>query len=77
VTFEYWKDRVDRVDLVSEDALVDTAFTMLRATGHLPEGAGAAALAGVLADPDRYRGRTVVILLSGSNAEARILDRLP
>ncbi|CAN5387134.1 hypothetical protein BH09CHL1_BH09CHL1_04910 [soil metagenome] len=75
-TYEYWKSGVDRVDLVSEEDLVSAALQMVRATGHLPEGAGAAALAGVLADPARYMGRTVVILLSGSNAEAAILERL-
>jgi threonine dehydratase len=75
-TFPYWATRTDHVRLVSDDDLVDAAVTMLAATGHLPEGAGAAALAGVLADPERYRGRTVVILLSGSNAERVILDRL-
>jgi threonine dehydratase len=76
LTFPYWNTRVDRVDLVSEEDLVSAALHMVRTTGHLPEGAGAAALAGVLADPTRYTGRTVVILLSGSNAEAAILDRL-
>jgi threonine dehydratase len=76
LTFAYWKSQVDRVDLVSEDDLVSAALLMVRSTGHLPEGAGAAALAGVLADPARYANRTVVILLSGSNAEATILDRL-
>lgn len=76
LTFPYWSSRVDRVDLVSENDLIAAALRMVRATGHLPEGAGAAALAGVLADPARYAGRKVVILLSGSNAEAAILDRL-
>jgi threonine dehydratase len=75
-TFDYWKGSVDEVHLVSDEDLVDAALVMLRATGHLPEGAGAAALAGVLADPDRYRGRTVVVLLSGGNAEPLIWDRL-
>ena len=75
-TFDYWKDRVEHVHLVTDDDLVDTAMAMLRETGHLPEGAGAAALAGVLAEPARYQGRTVVILLSGGNAEPLIWDRL-
>jgi hypothetical protein len=37
---------------------------------------GAAALAAILADPGRYAGRTVVALLSGSNAEPLIWSRL-
>jgi threonine dehydratase len=56
--------------------LISAAALMLRATGHLPEGAGAAALAGVVADPARYAGRHVVILLSGSNFEPIIRERL-
>jgi threonine dehydratase len=75
-TFPYLKDRVDLVATVSDEGLIDAALVMLRATGHLPEGAGAAALAGVLADPARYANRTVVILLSGSNAELIIWSRL-
>lgn len=75
-SFPYFQDVADLITLVSEEDLVSAAVTMLRSTGHLPEGAGAAALAGVLADPDRYAGRTVVVLLSGSNAESVIWDRL-
>ncbi len=82
-----WQNReprwIDRCDTFAgglatnyPGGLIAAALTMLRATGHLPEGAGAAALAGVLADPARYAGRKVVVLLSGSNAEAVIWDHL-
>jgi threonine dehydratase len=75
-TLDYWMDRVDSMSLVSEVALVESAIVMLRETGHLPEGAGAATLAGVLNDPERYKGKRVVILFSGGNAEQVIWDRL-
>jgi threonine dehydratase len=75
-TFPYLMKQTDLVTTVSEEALVDAALVMLRATGHLPEGAGAAALAALLANPGRYAGRTVVALLSGSNAEPLIWSRL-
>ncbi|MGD9714268.1 MAG: threonine/serine dehydratase [Thermomicrobiales bacterium] len=75
-TFQYWKSSIDTVHLVSDDELIDAAMVMLRETGHLPEGAGAAALAGILKHPERYKGRTVVALLSGGNAEPLIWDRL-
>ncbi len=74
--FPYFQDAADRITLVSEEDLVSAALSMLRSTGHLPEGAGAAALAGVVADPDRYAGRRIVILLSGSNVEPLIWERL-
>ena len=76
LTFAYFKQRPDLTRLVSENDLLVAAKTMLRSTGHLPEGAGAAALAGVLADPARYAGRRVVILLSGSNVEPKLWDYL-
>jgi threonine dehydratase len=75
-TLDYWRDRVDSMALISEEALIESAIMMLRETGHLPEGAGAAALAGVRDDPGRYKGRTVVVLLSGGNAEQVIWERL-
>jgi threonine dehydratase len=75
-TFPYLMRQTHLVLTVSEEELIDAALVMLRATGHLPEGAGAAALAAILADPARYEGRTVVALLSGSNAEPVIWSRL-
>ena len=75
-TFDFWRSRIDSMALVSETELVDAAIVMLQETGHLPEGAGAASLAAVLHDPQRYKGRRVVILLSGGNSEQVIWDRL-
>jgi threonine dehydratase len=76
LTFPYIQSLVDEITLVSEDAVLDAALTMLEETGQLPEGAGAAALAGLLADPERRRGRTVVLILSGGNFEPVIWDRV-
>jgi threonine dehydratase len=75
-TFPYLLSGTDEMRLVSEDALQAAAVLMLETTGHLPEGAGAAALAGLLADPAAFADRTVVILLTGSNAESVIWERL-
>jgi threonine dehydratase len=75
-TFPILRDRVDEFVLVEEEGLVDAAMEMVRETGHLPEGAGAAALAAVLADPARFADRRVVLVLSGGNFEAAIWQRL-
>lgn len=75
-TFPFIKAGVDEIMLTGEDELIDSAIEMARSTGHLPEGAGAAALAGLRANPDRFRGRKVVLILSGSNAESAIWQRL-
>ncbi|MHB1434372.1 MAG: threonine ammonia-lyase [Streptosporangiaceae bacterium] len=53
--------------LVSEDALVAATRAMIEKTRNLVEPAGAAALAAVLTDPDRFAGRSVAIVCSGGN----------
>jgi threonine dehydratase len=74
--FPLIRDRVDEIVLVPDEALLEAAVVMLAETGHLPEGAGAAGLAALLADPARYAGRRVVLILSGGNFEAAIWERL-
>lgn len=54
----------------------DTAAAMrllLRTTHNLAEPAGAIALAGLLAERDRQRGRRVAVVLTGGNADAATL----
>ena len=75
-TFRYLMDGVTSMLLVSEEDLVTAAIGLLRNTGHLPEGAGAAAFAGLRNNAGLFTGRKVVLVLSGSNAEPRIWSRL-
>ena len=66
-------------ELVSGIVLVDearieravNAFLTLQKT--MAEGAGAAGLAALLAEPDRFRGKKVGLILCGGNIDARIL----
>ncbi len=60
---EYLSDFV----LVSDDALLDATRAMIEKTRNLVEPAGAAALAAVLTDPDRFAGRSVAVVCSGGN----------
>ena len=63
---------VDRVIVVSE-RLIEQAvgeFLMLQKT--MAEGAGAAPLAALLAEPDRFRGRRVGLILAGGNIDPRL-----
>lgn len=53
--------------LVSDSELLQATRLMIEKTRNLVEPAGAAALAAVLADPDRFAGRTVAIVCSGGN----------
>jgi len=74
LTFPYIQSWVNEIILVSEEALLDAALTMLAEIGQLPEGAGAAALAALLADPERWQGRTLVLIMSGGNFEPMIWE---
>jgi threonine dehydratase len=76
LTFPYILSLVDEIALVGEEAILEAALTMLEEIGQLPEGAGATALAGLLADPDRRQGRNVVLIMSGGNFEPMIWDRV-
>jgi len=66
------RDRVDRVVEVT-DAEVAAAMRALFADTHnVAEGAGAAALAALLAERDAVQGRRVGIVLSGGNVDAEV-----
>jgi threonine dehydratase len=60
-------DLLDDFVLVSEHALKEATRVMIEKTRNLVEPAGAAALAAVLADPERFAGRRVAIICSGGN----------
>lgn len=65
--------------LVSDIMLVDEAHLERAVNAYMTlqktmaEGAGAAGLAAMLASPDRFRGKTVGLVLTGGNIDPRIL----
>ena len=67
------KALVSDIVLVGED-LIERAVNACATLQHtLAEGAGAAGLAAMLKQPERYRGRKVGLVLSGGNIDARLL----
>ncbi|MDO4887754.1 MAG: pyridoxal-phosphate dependent enzyme [Actinomycetaceae bacterium] len=68
------RQRLDDFVLVSDDDILDAVRLMATCAHTLAEGAGAAALAGLLADPGR-RG-TCAVICTGGNADARELAAL-
>ncbi len=54
---------------VSDDQIAEAMRTLFEDTHNLAEGAGAAALAALIADRDKWRGRRVGIILSGGNID--------
>ncbi len=64
---EILRELLDDFVLVSEEALRSATRLMIEKTRNLVEPAGAAALAAVLSEPERFAGRTVAIVCSGGN----------
>jgi len=64
---------VDAIEVVGEPELERALTLYLNVEKTVAEGAGAAALAAVLTDPDRYRGRKVGLVLSGGNIDPNLL----
>ncbi|HYG72670.1 MAG TPA: pyridoxal-phosphate dependent enzyme [Actinomycetota bacterium] len=64
---EDMRGTVDDVVLVSDDDIVQAMRLVFEHAGLLIESAGAAGLAAILADRERYRGRRVATILCGSN----------
>ncbi|MBM3658200.1 MAG: threonine ammonia-lyase [Actinobacteria bacterium] len=65
---------VDDVTTVSEAAIEDAITRLLEIEKALVEGAGAAPLALLLEQPDRFADRTVVLVCSGGNIDPRLLS---
>lgn len=61
---------------VNEAQLEQAVLMLLEIEKTVVEGAGAAGLAAMLADPDRFRGRRVQLVLSGGNIDLMVLSSL-
>jgi threonine dehydratase len=70
------RDLLDDFVLVGEDALQAATRLMIEKTRNLVEPAGAAALAAVLAAPERFAGRNVAVICSGGNISPAQLTAL-
>lgn len=64
---------VDDIVLVSERKLEESVSLLLQIEKTVVEGAGAAGLAALLSDPERFAGKTVGIVLCGGNIDTRLL----
>lgn len=73
ITSRMVAELVDDIVLVSERSLEEAVSLLLQIEKTVVEGAGAAGLAALLAHPDRFRGRTVGVVLCGGNIDTRLL----
>jgi threonine dehydratase len=63
----------DDIMLVSEADIERSVALLIGIEKTVVEGAGAAGLAAIIADPHRFRGRRVGLVLCGGNIDARLL----
>jgi len=67
---------VSDIILVDEGHLEQAVVLLLEVEKTLAEGAGAAGLAAMLAEPDRFRGRRVGLVLCGGNLDPLLLSAI-
>jgi threonine dehydratase len=72
LTFRIAQQVVDDVVLVPESAIERAVAEYLMLQKTMAEGAGAAGLAALLSDPDRFHRRRVGLILAGGNIDPRL-----
>ena len=73
LTRQIIENHVSRIELVSEAQIETAIIRLLEEEKTLAEGAGAAALALVLARPHEFRGKKIGIPICGGNLDMRLL----
>jgi len=73
LTREVVRALVDDILLVDENQLERGIALLLNVEKTVAEGAGAASLAAILSQPERFRARKVGVILSGGNIDPRLL----
>lgn len=66
---------LDEVVLVSDEAMFRAMRLLAEAAGVIAEPAGAAGIAAMMIGPERFAGREVVSIVTGSNVDAPLLAR--
>lgn len=72
-TARHAKALIDDVVVVAERQIESAISLLLQIEKTVCEGAGAAALAAVIADPARFNGRRIGLVLCGGNIDIRVL----
>jgi len=76
LTRQIVQDKVDDIVLVDERMLERALSMLMNEQKLLVEGAGAAGLAAILAEPARFAGKTIGLVLCGGNIDARLLSMI-
>jgi threonine dehydratase len=74
--FQVCQQYVDDVITVEEEAIAEAVLSLLEREKTVAEGAGAAALAGVMASKLPLEGKRVGVLVSGGNIDVNLISRV-
>ena len=75
-TFRYVSDYVDEIALVSDDEVSSAILALIEKQKMIAEGAGAVAVAAVMAGKFNLKGKRVVAVVSGGNIDVTSLSRV-
>jgi threonine dehydratase len=75
-TFEVMQRYVDDIVKVSEESIAMSVLLFLERKKLVVEGAGAVALAALIEQKERFKGKKVVLVVSGGNIDFTLIDRI-
>jgi threonine dehydratase len=76
VTLDICSKVIDRFVLVSEDEILSAMQCVRALKGWIVEGAAAVAVAALIKEAERYRGKRVAVVICGANVSERVLSLL-
>jgi len=76
VTLDICSKVIDRSVLVSEDEILSAMQRVRALKGWIVEGAAAVAVAALIKEAERYRGKRVVVVICGANVSEKVLSLL-
>jgi threonine dehydratase len=76
LTLDIARAVVDDMLVISEVVIEDAVALLLQIEKTVCEGAGAAGLAAVLAEPERFKGKRLGLVLCGGNIDIRVLTAM-
>ena len=76
VTFNMCQKYVDDFILVQEETIVKAIAELLSRQHQIVEGAGAVGVAAIMENPERCRGRTAGVVISGANVDEELLRQV-
>jgi threonine dehydratase len=76
ISLEVMNAYVDDIVLVNEDAIARAILLFLERSKLVVEGAGAVPLAALMENKERFKGKRVVLVVSGGNIDFTLIDKI-